>query len=94
MNIQDNDFDYEKIVTLTCQEYEITTNEFFSDFRYGNLPQSRKMVCYILYRIGMKNIQISRITGFKPPRISNSIRDMKVSSFGAMIYHNIMRKLP
>ena len=64
---------YEKLVEIVCQEYGITTNEYYSTFRYGNIGKARQVVCYIL-RNSMRNIEVSEITRFSPARISNSVR--------------------
>ena len=64
---------YEKLVEIVCQDYGINTNEYYSKFRYGNIGKARQVVCYIL-RNSMRNIEVSKITGFSPARISNSVR--------------------
>jgi len=87
------DFNYDRLLTLICQEYGITTDEFHSDFSYGNLPRSRRMICFILSILGARNIQISSMTGFKPPRISNSIRDVEASYDDLLHSENILREL-
>ena len=64
---------YEKLVEIVCQEYGINTDEYYSKFRYGNIGRARQVICYIL-RQTMRNIEVSKITGFSPARISNSVR--------------------
>jgi len=88
-----DDFNYDQLVTLTCLEYGISPNEYFSDFQYGNLPRSRQMVCFILSILGARNIRISNITGFKPPRISNSIRNIESSYDDLLHSENILKQL-
>jgi len=69
-----DEFDYERLVFLVCEEYKISENEFFSDFRYGNIGKARQTVCFIMSVLGAKNIRISNVTGFKKSTISNSVR--------------------
>jgi len=86
-------FNYDLLVNLTCDEYNITVDEFESDYQYGNIPKTRQMVCFIMSILGARNIQISNITGFKPPRVTNSIRKIE-SSYDDLIHsENILKSI-
>lgn len=73
MNLPD-EFEYDKLVELTCDEYKISEDEFHSFYRYGELGKARQSVCYIMSLMGFKNKRIAKITGFKPSNISASVR--------------------
>jgi hypothetical protein len=62
-----------EIKAMICREYGITPDEFDSPFKYGNLPQARQLYCLVLHDLRYSTADISRITGFSPPRVSMTI---------------------
>jgi hypothetical protein len=69
-----DNFDYLTLVGLACEEFKITTDEYFSKYRYGQLGKVRQSVCFIMKVLGAKLVQISKLTGYTSSYISNSIR--------------------
>jgi len=67
-------FNYELLVTIACIEFGIKDDEYYSSFSYGNIGQVRQTVCYLLRQMGLKNKEVSAVTGFSQSRTSNSVR--------------------
>ena len=65
---------YEKdIIELICREYSISEDEFYSNFKYGSLPEARQLYCLVLKSLVMRNMDIADITGFSRPRVTQLI---------------------
>jgi len=73
------DFDFMKLIEITCKDFGITTDEFFTKFRYGNLPLARQVVCYLMKRNGYKNYEIAYILQIKPSSVSKNIQSVSYS---------------
>jgi len=72
------DFDFMKLIEITCKDFGITTDEFFTKFRYGNLPLARQVVCYLMKRNGYKNYEIAYILQIKPSSVSKNIQSVSI----------------
>jgi hypothetical protein len=69
-----DNFPLERLIDEVCREFEISVDEFNSNFRYGDLPRARWIVIKILQLYGAGNGEISKMTGFSPSRINKSIK--------------------
>jgi len=67
-------FPSDRVVRMICSEYQITTEEFESSFRYDTLPEARQLYCLALQRLGAKNKQICTLTGYSPARVTLTIQ--------------------
>jgi hypothetical protein len=72
-----------EIIILICQEYRITVFEFNSNYKYGELPQSRQLFCWTLHKLGWRNIDIAKATNFSPPRVKQLV------NAGRELYYNL-----
>lgn len=86
-------FDYDRLVSYVCDEYGISTDEYESGFKYGNLGKARQTVCFIMSVLGAKNIRISNVTGFRPSTISNSVRNISEDYEALITVERILEKL-
>jgi len=66
-----------EILNLICKEYGITRDEFESGFKYGRLSEARQLYVLVLFDSGMKNKDISKLTGYSPARITLMIRSAR-----------------
>jgi hypothetical protein len=86
-------FDYISIVEMTCKEYAIRPEEFFSSFRYGNLPCARQSVCYILKQMKISTGEIGQWTGFSRWYIANAMKHINGDEGNRMHCENILKKV-
>jgi hypothetical protein len=66
-------FPIDKLTETICKEYSINPEEFNSSFKYQPLPEARQLYCLTLQRLGAKNRDICKISGFTPARVTLSI---------------------
>lgn len=62
------------LIETVCEHFNIRTDEYYSNLRYGNISLSRQVVCAMLYRHGFRIKEIFNLTGFSEPRIVTSIK--------------------
>ena len=72
-----DNFPIDKLIEFICIEYGITTDEFHSDFSYGSLSQASKLFLLSLALSGVRNKEISKLTGFSPPRVFYLLKTAK-----------------
>lgn len=63
-------FPYNEVMKVVCDYYGVNVDEFQSNFKYGTLPEARKMVCRVLREYGLRNKHIVTQTGFLPGYVS------------------------
>lgn len=66
-------FPAEEVIKMISDEYGISPAEFNSTFKYGSLPEARQLYCKSLLSAGLKNKDISELTGYSPGRVSVTI---------------------
>lgn len=74
-----DDFNIENLVSIICEVFGISEDEFHSHFKYGELGAARQVMCYILSLYNLKSREISEMTGYSQPRVINSILNIKQS---------------
>lgn len=87
-----DDFDFIKLKAIICTEFSISEEEFDSSFRYGKLGLARQVLCYSMYYLGARNKQIVILTGFKPARISNSVKKVKKNNAILLLVEKVIKK--
>ena len=66
-------FPADRAVNMICRDYGITPAELLSSYKYGKLPEARKLYCKVLKSLGARNQDIAKITGFSPSRVTLTI---------------------
>jgi len=80
-------FELDRLIELACDEIGISTDEYHSQFKYGNIFIARHLVCYVLHYCNLKSGEISEMTGYSQPRVLNSISAIKKN------YHKYERQV-
>lgn len=79
-----------------CEEFAISVDELDSTFKYGTIPLARYTLCYILKEIGLRNIEIAKLTGYFPSRvyinISSSIEHQGKDWYYREIVDRLLKK--
>ena len=65
---------FDTILDLVATAYGVSAGELVSTFKYRPLPAARQLIVYSLYKFGLKNGEISTITGYSPGRINYDLR--------------------
>lgn len=86
-------FNFDELISITCDEFKITIDEFRSGYRYGNLGKARQVVCYIMKLLEVRNKRISKVSGFKSSNISASVRIISRDQEALVHVNNILQNL-
>jgi len=80
------DYDINPLVKIACEVFEITEEEYYSQFKYGRLGTARQVVCFILSLYNVKSAEISRLTGFSQSRVINSVNNIKSNKTPTLLH--------
>lgn len=83
----------EDVVRLVCESYGVKEHEFYLKMKFGNLPEVRKVVVYILLKIGYKSVEIEDFFGWTQPRVSNLKRQANEAYRTSNVFHLITEKV-
>lgn len=68
-----DDFNFDILVDAICKRLHISRGEFFSKYKYGELPRARHFFCYILWRYNVKISTIARYLEHSPSRVKGAV---------------------
>ena len=65
---------FDTILDLVAESYGVTAGELTSTFKYRPLPAARQLITYALSKYGLKNGEISILTGHSPGRVNYDLK--------------------
>jgi len=72
-------FEMNRLVSIICEVFSITEEEYHSNLKYGQLGIARQVVCFVLSLYNVRSREISQLTGYSQPRVIGAVKRMKMT---------------